>query len=52
MCPDCGCDELNFDQERAEVTCSKCGLVIEENIMDMGPEWRAFDHESRMKRTR
>ena len=40
------------DYERAEVVCSHCGLVIDENLVDMGPEWRAFDHEQRDKRTR
>ena len=40
------------DYERAEVVCARCGLVIDENLVDMGPEWRAFDHEQRDKRTR
>ena len=35
-----------------EVFCAHCGLVIEENLIDLGPEWRAFDHEQRDKRTR
>lgn len=41
-----------MDSERAEVSCKRCGLVIDENLIDMGPEWRAFDHEQRDKRTR
>lgn len=51
VCPECG-SQLKTDSERAEVYCSKCGMVIEENIVDLGPEWRAFDHEQRDKRTR
>ena len=52
VCPECGSKELIGDYERAEVVCANCGLVIDENLVDMGPEWRAFDHEQRDKRTR
>ena len=52
VCPECGSTELIGDYERAEVVCAHCGLVIDENLVDMGPEWRAFDHEQRDKRTR
>lgn len=51
-CPECGSDQLIGDYERAEVVCANCGLVIDDNLVDMGPEWRAFDHEQRDKRTR
>ena len=51
VCPECG-SELTTDSERAEVSCTGCGLVIDESLMDMGPEWRAFDHEQRDRRTR
>ena len=33
------------------MVCANCGLVIDENLVDMGPEWRAFDHEQRDKST-
>lgn len=51
FCPECGA-KLTTDSGRAEISCSRCGLVIDENRIDMGPEWRAFDHEQRDKRTR
>ncbi len=51
-CPECGSTKLINDHERGEVVCGSCGLVIDDNIVDMGPEWRAFDHEQRDKRTR
>jgi transcription initiation factor TFIIB len=51
-CPECGSRSLTRDYERAEIVCNECGLVIDEKIMDMGPEWRAFDYEQRMKRSR
>lgn len=52
VCPECGSGDLSFDHERAELSCNRCGLVIDDEIMDLGPEWRAFDHEQRAKRTR
>ncbi|MEE8401606.1 MAG: transcription initiation factor IIB [Candidatus Hydrothermarchaeaceae archaeon] len=51
-CPECSSKSLASDYERAEVICNKCGLVIDEKIMDLGPEWRAFDNEQRVKRSR
>ena len=35
---------------RAEVICCSCGLVIEDRIIDPGPEWRGFDTDQRMAR--
>jgi len=51
-CPECGSTKLINDHERGEIVCGDCGLVIDDSIMDMRPEWRAFDHEQRDKRTR
>ena len=51
-CPECGCRHLSKDYSRAELVCSKCGFVVDEDIIDHGPEWRAFDHEQREKRSR
>ena len=51
LCPDCG-SQLKMDSERAEVYCERCGTVVDQNMVDLGPEWRAFDHEQRDKRTR
>jgi transcription initiation factor TFIIB len=51
-CPECHSQDLSFDGNRAEISCNRCGLVIEDEIMDLGPEWRAFDHEQRNARTR
>ena len=52
VCPKCGGTEFENDSVRAEISCRRCGLVIEENLIDQGPEWRAFDHEQRNARTR
>ena len=51
-CPSCGSTDLLFDNERGELVCNNCGLVIEENATDSGPEWRAFDADQRNARAR
>ncbi len=51
-CPECGSKSLARDYERAEIVCNECGLVIDEHIMDTGPEWRAFDSEQISKKSR
>ena len=51
-CPECGSTHISRDYARAELVCKDCGLVIDEGIIDHGPEWRAFDSEQREKRAR
>lgn len=52
QCPDCGSTHLSRDYSRAELVCNKCGLVIDEDFIDHGPEWRAFDSDQKEKRAR
>ncbi len=51
-CPDCSSKSLKRDPERGEVVCRQCGLVVEEDLVQEGPEWRAFDSEQRASRAR
>ncbi|NQE04331.1 Transcription initiation factor IIB [ANME-1 cluster archaeon GoMg1] len=51
-CPECGSKCLICDYGKAEIFCQDCGLIITENIVDLGPEWRAFDSEQKSKRAR
>jgi len=51
-CPECGSRQLVSDRERAELVCRSCGLVIDDEFIDRGPEWRAFDADQRQKRAR
>ena len=51
-CPICCSTHLTKDYSRAELVCEKCGLVIDAEMMDHGPEWRAFDNEQREKKAR
>ena len=51
-CPECKSEHLVRDYTRGEMTCSGCGLVIDDNFIDSGPEWRAFAAEQNEKRAR
>lgn len=51
-CPECKSERIVRDYEKGELLCSGCGLIITENIQDMGPEWRAFDAEQKEKKAR
>ncbi len=51
-CPGCGNTRPVYNQERAELVCEECGLVLEENMIDRGPEWRVFDVEDGDKKSR
>jgi transcription initiation factor TFIIB len=51
-CPECGSKNISKDDKRGEVVCQECGLVLDEDIIDHGPEWRAFDAEQKKKRAR
>ena len=50
-CPECG-GRLVTDEERAERACVDCGLVVEADRIDRGPEWRAFDAAERDEKSR
>jgi transcription initiation factor TFIIB len=50
-CPECGGD-LVTDSERGEVVCQDCGLVVDEDNIDRGPEWRAFDAKEKDEKSR
>jgi len=51
-CPECGSDNLIHDYDTGETVCGSCGLVVREQMMDKGPEWRAFTQEEKQSRSR
>lgn len=51
-CTRCGSKEIVSDFDYGEMVCGKCGFVIEEDIIDMGPEWRAFTISEKDSRAR
>lgn len=43
-CPECEGQLQSIDME---THCSDCGLVVDEDRLDRGPEWRPFERDSR-----
>jgi transcription initiation factor TFIIB len=51
VCPECA-GNLVTDEERGETVYTECGLVVEEDEIDPGPEWRAFDASEKDEKSR
>ncbi len=51
VCPECG-GNLVQDAEHGETVCADCGLVVEEDGIDPGPEWRAFNPSEKDQKSR
>src|SRR2546430_6404167 len=51
-CPECNSGHLSFDYERGELICEECGLVLTDQMIDQGPEWRALPVQQGEKRAR
>lgn len=52
LCQECGENNLIIDDSRGEIVCNSCGLVINQRIIDSGPEWRAFSSEEANRKAR
>ncbi len=50
-CPECGGD-VNPGERQGERYCASCGLVIDEESVDHGPEWRAFNEQEKEEKSR
>ena len=51
VCPECSGNVI-ADDEHGETICDDCGLVITEDSVDRGPEWRAFDAKEKDQKSR
>jgi transcription initiation factor TFIIB len=51
ICPECGAPGIT-DEKRGETVCQECGVVVEENVVDRGPEWRSFDARDKAEKSR
>lgn len=52
-CASCGNEKIITDIESGEIICNKCGQVISDKLLDIGPEWRTFaTDESERRSTR
>jgi transcription initiation factor TFIIB len=51
-CPECESKNLVRDIKMGEIICGLCGLVIQENTVHLGAEWRSFTPQERMSKAR
>ncbi|MFH0875463.1 MAG: TFIIB-type zinc ribbon-containing protein [archaeon] len=51
-CPECNASNLLWNQDKGEVLCRECGLVVDDKLFDFGQEWRDFEPESAEKHRR
>ncbi len=51
-CPECSSTNIEHDQERGEILCLSCGMVISDTHIDHGPEWRTFRGDTGPDRSR
>ncbi len=51
-CPECGGINLFYNNEKGEIICRDCGLVVEDKMIDHTQEWRDFDSDGAEKRRR
>ncbi len=52
VCPECSSKNLVHDYDSGETICGDCGLVLYEQMLDKGPEWRAFTQQEKASRSR
>ncbi|MCU4926722.1 transcription initiation factor IIB [Halobacteria archaeon AArc-dxtr1] len=51
-CPECDSTTLTISTDESEISCEDCGLILEEETIDRGPEWRAFNAAERDSKSR
>ena len=52
LCSECGGSNIIHDNESGEIICGNCGLVITNQVINKGPEWRAFTQTEKESRSR
>ncbi len=48
----CPPEHIVYDEERGEYICTLTGEVVEDTVIDTGPEWRAYTPEEKTRRSR
>ncbi|AWR98184.1 transcription initiation factor IIB [Acidianus sulfidivorans JP7] len=48
----CPPEKVVFDADRGEYICTETGEVLEDKVVDQGPEWRAYTEEENRERSR
>ncbi|MGK0232650.1 MAG: transcription initiation factor TFIIB [Patescibacteria group bacterium] len=49
-CPDCNSTHMIYDENRGELMCGDCGLLVEEKMVDTSHELRSFDKSEKKSR--
>jgi transcription initiation factor TFIIB len=52
ICSECRSKQIIIDIKSGERICGTCGLVMTENMVNEGPEWRAFTQDEWNSRSR
>ncbi|MGQ5517994.1 transcription initiation factor IIB [Halococcus saccharolyticus] len=52
VCPECESASFIKSADQGELVCEDCGLILEDDNIDRGPEWRAFNHAERQSKSR
>lgn len=50
-CPDCGSTAV-IDETHGELVCQGCGLVLDDQRIDHGPEWQAYSSQENTEKRR
>src|SRR5438094_1989859 len=48
-CPDCGSFALYVDPVAGARVCDSCGFVVDEALVDQGPDWTTFEGDDRIR---
>ncbi len=48
-CPNCGSFAIYLDSVRGERVCDNCGFVVDEGLVDQGPDWTTFEGDDRIR---
>lgn len=51
FCPECGSFQISEDAGHGEIVCENCGLVLEDNLIEVAPA-QAYTQEEREKKAR
>ncbi|MBN2422627.1 hypothetical protein JXB41_05340 [Candidatus Woesearchaeota archaeon] len=51
-CPECSASNLLWNEDKGEVLCRECGLVLDDKLFDFGQEWREFEADDAQKHRR
>ncbi|MDD3178463.1 MAG: transcription initiation factor IIB [Candidatus ainarchaeum sp.] len=47
-CPECGSENIYRDPKTGDYICKKCHVVLSEDQIDMGKDWRSFDGSEKL----